>query len=49
MSHIFGEIRQIGFIADDVDMAMDYWANVSGSSLSLNRCNQSLKTIYTWK
>lgn len=30
MSKIFGEIRQIAFIVEDIDEAMDYWAQTLG-------------------
>lgn len=30
MSHIFGEIRQLGYVVEDIEAAMDYWANVLG-------------------
>ncbi|MEM6427810.1 MAG: VOC family protein [Deinococcota bacterium] len=30
MSHIFGEIRQLAFVVDDIDAAMNYWGNTLG-------------------
>ncbi|MEM7738689.1 MAG: VOC family protein [Deinococcota bacterium] len=30
MSHIFGEIRQLAFVTDDIDAAMNYWGNTLG-------------------
>jgi len=30
MSRFFGEIRQVAYLVDDIEAAMDYWANVLG-------------------
>jgi hypothetical protein len=30
MSRFFGEIRQLGYVVDDIEAAMDYWANSLG-------------------
>ena len=30
MSQVFGDIRQLAFVVDDIDIAMNYWANVMG-------------------
>jgi hypothetical protein len=30
VSRLFGEIRQIAFVVEDIDRAMDYWSNVLG-------------------
>ena len=28
MSQVFGEIRQLAFIVEDIDAAMEYWGRV---------------------
>src|SRR4029079_10295344 len=30
MSRLFGEIRQAGYVVDDIEAAMDYWSRVLG-------------------
>ena len=32
MSKLFGEIRQLAFVVDDINQAMDFWANTLGIS-----------------